>query len=272
MNVELEKVLLYPFTARAGNIISATLTMGDGSQMDLGPFPEDGTPVEVSFDTPHIVTWIRFTVNQSDSNLVGISEFVVNGRPDATIFPDDPPPAPVNLTTTDGIIFLQWDRNEGRRDEPAVAGYRVYYGTSTGQYDDSLDVGNVVRFLMQDLLDDNQTYHMSLKSYNIYGTESDGFSNEVKATVRAPVVSGIEPDHGPVGGGTLVTISGEYFAPRGIRVRLGGRHARDVRMVNENTIIAVTHWHRPGKVTVEVSNPDDMKGILVDGFTYDTLP
>ncbi len=271
-SVEVEKMFLYPFTARGSNVTSATLTMSDGGRMDVGPFPEDGTPLAVSFDPPHSINWFRFTVNQSDSDLVGLSELVVNGRPDGTVLPDNPPPTPVNLRTTDGVISLQWNRNENRTDEPAVAGYRVYYGVSSGEYDESVDVGNVVRFLMRDLLEEGQTYYMTLKSYNIYGTESESSSNEVMATVHAPVVTGIEPDHGPVGGGTIVTITGEYFAPRGVRVSLGGQHARGVRVIDENTLVAITHWHGPGQVAVEVSNPDDMNGVLADGFTYEALP
>jgi len=31
----------------------------------------------------------------------------------------------------------------------------------------------------------------------------------------------------------------------------------------------MTHWHRAGLVDVVVSNPDDLFGILPDGFTYE---
>jgi len=75
------------------------------------------------------------------------------------------------------------------------------------------------------------------------------------STVHAPVVTSIEPDHGPIGGGIPITITDQYFAPRGVRVSLGGEHAFDVRVVDEHTIIAVTHWHRPGPVDVVVSTP-----------------
>ena len=67
-----------------------------------------------------------------------------------------------------------------------------------------------------------------------------------------------------------MTITGDSFVPKGVRVMVGGRHAEHVQVVDEKTIVAVTHWHRPGVVDVEVSNPDDQKGPLVGGFTYDT--
>jgi len=38
--------------------------------------------------------------------------------------------------------------------------------------------------------------------------------------------------------------------------------------VDENTITAITHWHAAGTVDVVVSNPDDLFGVLPNGFTY----
>lgn len=92
------------------------------------------------------------------------------------------------------------------------------------------------------------------------------YSNEVSATVLAPVVTAIEPDHGPIGGGTPIT--GQHFAPRGVRVSLGGEHAFDVQVVDEQTVTATTHWHGLGAVDVVVSNPDDLSGVLPKRFTY----
>jgi hypothetical protein len=154
-------------------------------------------------------------------------------------------------------------------DEPSVAGYRLFYGTDSGVYDHTLDVGNVTELLPRDLLEDGVTYYLAVKSYNVYGTESEDLSNEVSATVHAPVVTGIEPDHGPIGGGTVVTITGDHFAPGGVRVMLGSVHAYRVRVLDRNTITAVTHWHQPGTVDVTVSNPNDLEGVLTGGFNYD---
>ncbi len=50
---------------------------------------------------------------------------------------------------------------------------------------------------------------------------------------------------------------------------LGGDHAFNVRVVDEQTITGVTHWHGPGAVDVVVSNPDDLSGVLPGGFTYE---
>ena len=50
---------------------------------------------------------------------------------------------------------------------------------------------------------------------------------------------------------------------------LGGERAFNVQVVDEHTITAMTHWHWAGTVDVVVSNPDDLFGVLPDGFTYE---
>ena len=263
MEIEATQAVLYPLTARGCHVTAGTLTLSDGASYSFGPMHEDGSPLVIPFDPPSDISWIRFTVDEADSRLVGLAELVVNGPPDVDL-PDAPPPPPTNLTTTEGVLFLHWNRVS----DPVLAGYKLYYGAAPGQYTESVDVGDVSWFLMRDLLEDSVTYYIAAKAYNVYGTESEAFSNEVSAIVHAPVVASIEPDHGPIGGGTLITITGQYFAPRGVRVSLGGRHAFNVRVVDEQTITAVTHWHRPGPVDVVVSNPDDLSGVLPNGFTY----
>lgn len=263
MEIEATQAVLYPLTARGCHVTAATLTLSDGTSYRVGPLHEDGSPLVIPFDPPSTISWIRFTVDAADSKLVGLAELVVNGPPDVEL-PDTPPPAPTNLTTTEGVLFLQWDRIF----DPGLAGYKLYYGTTPGQYIGNVDVGDVSWFLARDLPQDGVTYYLAAKAYNVYGTESETFSNEVSATVHAPVVTSIEPDHGPIGGGTPITITGQYFAPRGVRVSLGGEHAYNVRVVDGQTITAMTHWHAAGTVDVVVSNPDDLFGVMPNGLTY----
>jgi len=278
MEIEATQAVLYPLTARGIHVTAGTLTLSDGASYSTGPLPEDGSPLVIPFDPPSTISWIRFTVDAADPSskrsgatdaasgraLVGLAELVVNGPPDVEL-PDTPPPPPTNLSTTEGVLFLRWNRVT----DPGLAGYKLYYGTEPGQYTESVDVGDISWFLMRDLLEDGVTYYIAAKAYNVYSTESEAFSNEVSAIVHAPVVTSIEPDHGPIGGGTHITITGQYFAPRGVRVRLGGERAFNVQVVDEHTITAVTHWHWAGTVDVVVSNPDDLSGVLPDGFTYE---
>ena len=60
---------------------------------------------------------------------------------------------------------------------PLLEGYRVYYGTSSGDYDVTLDVGNWTSCTIADLEDD-ETYYFAVTAYSTEGEESD-FSNEV---------------------------------------------------------------------------------------------
>jgi len=61
---------------------------------------------------------------------------------------------------------------------PDVAGYMVYYGTSSGDYDVSLDVGNWTSVTIAGL-DGSETYYFAATAYSTYGEES-AFSNEVQ--------------------------------------------------------------------------------------------
>ncbi len=71
-------------------------------------------------------------------------------------------------------VTLEWDPVT----DPALAGYRVHGGTSSGNYGlFSMDVGNWTSCIAGDLKD-NQAYYFAVTAYSIYGEESD-YSNEV---------------------------------------------------------------------------------------------
>jgi len=70
-------------------------------------------------------------------------------------------------------IDLAWNPNS----EPDVAGYIAYYGTFSGEYTKSLDLGKVTSVRITELLEDTE-YFLVLTAYDIYDNESD-FSGEV---------------------------------------------------------------------------------------------
>ncbi|MFC1889575.1 MopE-related protein [Thermodesulfobacteriota bacterium] len=74
-------------------------------------------------------------------------------------------------------VPLAWDSNT----EPDLAGYRIYYGTSSGDYDFSVDLGNCTGCSISDL-EDGRTYYFAATAYDEYGNES-GFSDEVSYSV-----------------------------------------------------------------------------------------
>jgi len=83
----------------------------------------------------------------------------------------------------------------------------------------------------------------------------------------APVVTAIDPNHGPAGGGTAVHITGDRFAA-GATVTIGGSMATDVVVESSSSITAKTGIRMPGAsdVTVAVGGKT---GALPGGFTYD---
>ncbi len=71
------------------------------------------------------------------------------------------------------VIKLAWDPNT----ESDVAGYKVYYGTSSGNYEKAVDIGKTTEYLISGLTK-GQTYYISVTAYDTASNES-GFSNEV---------------------------------------------------------------------------------------------
>src|SRR5437870_12000577 len=100
-------------------------------------------------------------------------------------------------------VTLAWDANT----EPDLAGYKLYYGLSSGSYQFSVDVGNVTNYTLSGLLD-GRIYYFAATAYNLSVAES-GFSNEVSkaiADVTPPTVSMTAPAAGATVAGT-VTVS-----------------------------------------------------------------
>jgi len=64
--------------------------------------------------------------------------------------------------------------------DPTVVGYKVYYGVVSGDYTNSIDVGNVTNVVVTNLAPDT-TYYFAATSYDILGVESV-FSNEIAVT------------------------------------------------------------------------------------------
>src|SRR3989441_12234822 len=101
-------------------------------------------------------------------------------------------------------VTLAWDPNA----EPDLAGYKLYYGFSSGSYPLSVDVGNLTTYTLSGLLE-GRIYYFATTAYNLSLAES-GFSNEVSkaiADVTLPTVSMTAPANGATVSGTAVTVS-----------------------------------------------------------------
>ena len=80
-------------------------------------------------------------------------------------------------------VTLEWDPNP----EPDIAGYEVYYGVSSRNYSEMIDVGNFTICTIGNL-ETGVTYYFAAKAYNTDGYRSD-YSDEVTYTPAEPVAN-----------------------------------------------------------------------------------
>ena len=73
-------------------------------------------------------------------------------------------------------VTLSWDANT----EPNLAGYKVYYGVSSGNYQPYKDVGKTTTTSISSL-QSGSTYYFAITAYDHSGSESE-YSNEVSYT------------------------------------------------------------------------------------------
>jgi len=102
-------------------------------------------------------------------------------------------------------VTLAWDANR----EAAVAGYKVGYGTASGSYSSTVDVGNWTSVNITGL-DTGRTYYFACKAYDSTGRES-AYSNEVSYTPPAAActytISPAGQSFGSSGGTGSVTVT-----------------------------------------------------------------
>lgn len=101
-----------------------------------------------------------------------------------------------------GSVFaetLRWDECS----DVDLAGYRIYIGTESGTYTDTLDVGNVSSYCLT-CLEEGTTYYFSVSSYDTWGNESD-LSPEVSYMVGSDgAETGVDDERGTEPGGFIL--------------------------------------------------------------------
>ncbi|MFT3711239.1 MAG: IPT/TIG domain-containing protein [Archangium sp.] len=112
---------------------------------------------------------------------------------------------------------------------------------------------------------------------NVVVTNTDSQSATLAGGFRyvaPPSIASVSPSHGPMQGGTPITISGMDFQPGTVTVvRLGGVPAFAATVTSAMTITAVTNANMaPGPVDIEITNADTQVGTLAAAFTYDATP
>jgi len=84
-------------------------------------------------------------------------------------------------------VTLGWDPNM----EPDLAGYKVYYGSSSRGYEFSIDVDNTTTFTVS-TLENGRTYYFAATAYDTSDYESE-YSNEVVYNTPLPCTYSISP-------------------------------------------------------------------------------
>jgi type VI protein secretion system component Hcp len=114
-----------------------------------------------------------------------------------------------------GDVSLAW--NPSASDD--VVGYKIYIGNSSGNYNDTITIGNQTSYTVTDLSDG--TYSFAVTAFDATGNES-GFSNEVSTTVGAtsttdttpPVISSVAASGITTSGATISWTTNEASTSR----------------------------------------------------------
>jgi len=107
-----------------------------------------------------------------------------------------------------GEVTVAWDPNP----EPEVAGYKIYFGTTPGNYTVSMNAGNITSMVISGL-ETGLTYYFAAVAYDSSGNES-GFSNEISYVVPAAASAEPSPSPGSGSGCFIATAAfGSYRAP-----------------------------------------------------------
>jgi hypothetical protein len=111
-----------------------------------------------------------------------------------------------------GEMHLRWEPVEG------AVGYRIYYGTRSGVYDQSFVAGNATSGVLSGLADCT-SYYAVVKGYNGAG-ESPEFSNEIRGWAR-PELTGLDRTGATQSTGFAMSVVGVNFEP-GAELDWGG--------------------------------------------------
>src|SRR3989475_8131736 len=173
-------------------------------------------------------------------------------------------------------VTLAWDANT----EPDLAGYKLYYGSSSRSYQLSVDVGNRTSYTLSGLLE-GQTYYFAATAYNLSQNES-GFSNEVSKAipdVTPPTVSITAPAAGSTVVGT-VTVSAsatDNIGVVGVQFKLDGANLGAEATVAPysvawNTTTAVTGAHTLTAVARDAAGNIATSAAVSETVANDTTP
>ncbi len=121
-------------------------------------------------------------------------------------------------------VTVAWDANK----EDNLAGYTIYCGTASGNYDNSVDVGNNTQHTFSNL-QAGVTYYIAATAYNTNHSESD-YSHELIYTVPDSAPSEEAPNQAPIASFITEPASGD--APLTVTFDADQTHDPDGQIVN----------------------------------------
>ena len=140
---------------------------------------------------------------------------------------------------------------------PDVAGYMIYYGTSSGDYDVSLDVGNWPSVTIAGL-DSSETYYFAATAYSIYGEESD-FSNEEQWTSTTATTA----NNGGGGGGGCFIATAAYGSPIEPHVKLLSKFRDHYLLTNPVGRAFVNRYYKYSPPIVDlIADKDTLRAVV----------
>lgn len=74
-------------------------------------------------------------------------------------------------------LTITWDANK----EADLAGYKVYYGISSGNYHTNVDVGNQTSYKISGI-ENNKNHYIAVTAYDTSGNESE-YSKELTGSI-----------------------------------------------------------------------------------------
>ena len=153
-------------------------------------------------------------------------------------------------------VTATWNANP----EPDIAGYKLSYGTSSGNYTTTVDVGNVTSYSLP--LVTGQTYYFVVQAYNTAGLVS-AYSSEMPFTASSgPTITGLSPNSGLVGTNTTITGTG-FGATKGTStVTFNGTTASPTSWSATSIVVPVPAGATSGGVVVTVG------GIVSNSSTF----
>jgi hypothetical protein len=165
-----------------------------------------------------------------------------------------------------GSVTLNWDPVP----DPDRAGYRIYYGTTSGTYPTNVDAGNVTSYTINNLTDCT-IYFFAVKAYDTAGNLSTAFSNELSGMAK-PTVASASPTSASQNSANLnLTLTGTNFRTgatvtfSGTGITVNSVSVGSCTSLTANVTIALTA--ATGARDITVRNTDQSAGLGTALFT-----